>query len=60
MKVFLTGGTGFIGKPLTRSLLARGWKVAALVNTIDGELELMHKRKKRTLTSLLNPIKLEG
>ncbi len=28
MNVFLTGGTGFIGKPLTRSLLARGWKIA--------------------------------
>lgn len=31
MNVFLTGGTGFIGKPLTRQLLKRGWKVIALV-----------------------------
>jgi nucleoside-diphosphate-sugar epimerase len=31
MKVFLTGGTGFIGQPLTRRLLARGWEVIALV-----------------------------
>lgn len=31
MKVFLTGGTGFIGQPLTKSLLARGWSVFALV-----------------------------
>lgn len=31
MKIFLTGGTGFIGKPLTRQLLQRGWQVIALV-----------------------------
>lgn len=31
MRVFLTGGTGFIGQPLTRSLLRRGWEVTALV-----------------------------
>ena len=31
MKVFLTGGTGFIGQPLTKSLLGRGWSVTALV-----------------------------
>ncbi len=31
MKVFLTGGTGFIGQSLTRELLARGWSVSALV-----------------------------
>jgi dihydroflavonol-4-reductase len=31
MRVFLTGGTGFIGQPLTRQLLQRGWIVDALV-----------------------------
>jgi nucleoside-diphosphate-sugar epimerase len=31
MKIFLTGGTGFIGQPLTQSLIARGWDVVALV-----------------------------
>jgi len=31
MKVFLTGGTGFIGQPLTKVLLTRGWSVTALV-----------------------------
>ncbi|MEK9164743.1 MAG: NAD-dependent epimerase/dehydratase family protein [Chloroflexota bacterium] len=30
MKVFLTGGTGFIGRPLTRALLQRGWDVTLL------------------------------
>jgi dihydroflavonol-4-reductase len=36
MRVFLTGGTGFIGQPLTSALRARGWDVAALVRTPDG------------------------
>lgn len=31
MKVFLTGGTGFIGQPLTKSLIGRGLRVVALV-----------------------------
>lgn len=31
MKVFLTGGTGFIGLPLAEALLKRGWEVCALV-----------------------------
>ncbi len=31
MQVFLTGATGFIGQPLTRALLRRGWAVTALV-----------------------------
>ncbi|HEX9812467.1 MAG TPA: NAD-dependent epimerase/dehydratase family protein, partial [Burkholderiales bacterium] len=36
MKVFLTGGTGFIGQPLTKSLLARGWDVVTLVRKPDS------------------------
>ncbi len=31
MQVFLTGGTGFIGRSLTQALLQRGWNVTALV-----------------------------
>lgn len=31
MKIFLTGGTGFIGRPLTQRLINRGWEVTALV-----------------------------
>lgn len=34
MNVFLTGGTGFIGQPLTRALLARGWHVTVLVRKL--------------------------
>lgn len=36
MKIFLTGGTGFIGQALIRSLLARGWTVVALVRKPDS------------------------
>ena len=36
MKVFLTGGTGFIGRPLTQSLITRGWNVVALVRKPDS------------------------
>ncbi len=36
MKVFLTGGTGFIGMPLVRSLLRRGWQVTALARRPDS------------------------
>ena len=35
MNVFLTGGTGFIGQPLAKALLARGWSVTALVRKPD-------------------------
>ena len=36
MKVFLTGATGFIGQPLTKALLERGWDVIALVRKPDN------------------------
>jgi dihydroflavonol-4-reductase len=36
MKVFLTGGTGFIGQPLTRDLLAKGWSVTSLVRKAES------------------------
>jgi len=36
MKVFLTGGTGFIGQALIQSLMARGWTVVALVRNANS------------------------
>lgn len=36
MKIFLTGGTGFIGRPLTHALLKRGWQVTALVRHLQS------------------------
>ncbi len=36
MKIFLTGGTGFIGQPLTQALIARGWNLLALVRNANS------------------------
>lgn len=36
MKIFLTGGTGFIGRPLTAALRERGADVVALVRRPDS------------------------
>lgn len=39
MKIFLTGGAGFIGRPLTRALLKRGWHVALLTRSGQSPVE---------------------
>lgn len=36
MRIFLTGGTGFIGQPLSRRLVDRGWTVTALARSPNG------------------------
>lgn len=36
MKVFLTGGTGFIGHAIVRTMRARGWEVHALVRDVKS------------------------
>jgi len=36
MKVFLTGGTGFIGQAVVRALRGRGWEVTALIRDPRG------------------------
>lgn len=44
MKVFLTGGTGFIGQPLTRTLIQRGWEVLALVRKPESvQAQAIHR-----------------
>jgi dihydroflavonol-4-reductase len=37
MRVFLTGGTGFIGQRLVPALRRRGWEVTALVRQPDAD-----------------------
>ena len=37
MRVFLTGGTGFIGRALVGALRGRGWPVTVLVRDLDGK-----------------------
>lgn len=36
MRIFLTGGTGFIGKSLIQALRQRNWEVTALVRRVDS------------------------
>lgn len=36
MKVFLTGGTGFIGQELVKTMRTRGWDITALVRKPDA------------------------
>jgi len=40
MKIFITGGSGFVGTTLTRELTDRGHKVTVLTRTIKGERTL--------------------
>ncbi|MGB3716685.1 MAG: NAD-dependent epimerase/dehydratase family protein [Candidatus Promineifilaceae bacterium] len=40
MKAFVTGGTGFIGRPLIRKLLKRGYSVSALTRSEQGAADL--------------------
>lgn len=49
MKIFLTGGTGFIGQPLTKSLLANGWDVTVLVRNPDAPQARIIKKFGATL-----------
>ncbi len=37
MKIFLTGGTGFLGLPLTKKLLQRGWNVTVFARNIQND-----------------------
>ena len=44
MKIFVTGGTGFVGRNIIRELQSRGHEITALVrrpHTIDGVDELV-------------------
>jgi dihydroflavonol-4-reductase len=51
MRVFLTGGTGFIGQVLTQGLLRRGWSVTALVRNSDSPRAQRLSRLGATLTT---------
>ena len=41
MRVFITGGAGFIGSHLARFFLDKGWEVTAYDNLSLGKTELL-------------------
>jgi len=55
VKVFLTGGTGFIGSTLIRQLQARGDEVVALVRTLKGAKTLMDDDVRPVAGDILQP-----
>jgi dihydroflavonol-4-reductase len=51
MRAFVTGGTGFIGRAVTRSLLARQFDVVVLVRRVDSpQTKVLIKSGARTIT----------
>lgn len=50
MKVFLTGGTGFIGQAIVRTMRGRGWEVHALVRDVTSAPARWLAEKGCTLT----------
>ena len=41
MKVFLTGGSGFVGRAIIRQLLANGDEVVALSRSVASDANIM-------------------
>lgn len=59
MKVFLTGGTGFVGKNILRQLLLEGHSVHALVRAPDKAIALLHERVELVAGDVAEGVKLE-
>lgn len=51
MRVFLTGGTGFIGQAIVRAMRGRGWDIAALVRNPKSEQAAWLARQGCTLVA---------
>lgn len=58
MKVFLTGGTGWIGSAILLDLLAAGHRVSALARTSENESELRTMGAEPIIGSLSDPEKI--
>ena len=43
MRVFITGGSGFVGRALTKELLANGHEVTILTRSLKGKEDLAEK-----------------
>ena len=52
MNILVTGGTGFVGKPLVESLLSRGDTVTVLTRSIEKAQSVFSKKTPQFLTAL--------
>lgn len=55
MKFFIAGGTGAIGRPLTRELLARGHSIVALTRSPDGAKALAERGIEPAVADVFDP-----
>ena len=52
MNILVTGGTGFVGKPLVESLLLRGDSVTVLTRSIEKAQAVFSEKTPQFLTAL--------
>ena len=55
MKFFVAGGTGVIGRPLTKELLARGHSIVALIRSPDGAQALLKRGIEPAVADVFDP-----
>lgn len=55
MKFFIAGGTGVIGRPLTKELLARGHTIVALIRSQDGAQALLERGIEPAVADVFDP-----
>lgn len=55
MKFFIAGGTGVIGRPLTKELLARGHSIVALIRSQDGAEALVERGIEPAVADVFDP-----
>ena len=56
MNILVTGGTGFVGKPLVEALLSRGDSVTVLTRSIEKAQTIFPEKTPQFLTALLNDV----
>ena len=52
MNILVTGGTGFVSKPLVKALLSRGDSVTVLTRSIEKAHTIFPEKKKKFLKEL--------
>ena len=59
MNILVTGGTGFVGKPLVESLLSRGDTVTVLTRSIEKAQSVFSKKNTAIFDRTFNTQRLE-